>query len=336
MLQISNRRYIGSKKSLALNIFEVVEKHIKLDTYTVSDLFAGTAAVSDFFLEKGKDVIINDSLYSNYLTYCAWFGNEEIDLVRLEGYVDGFNRIDPASLESNYFSDVYGGKYYSKFAAMKIGAIRDEIDQLPLNARERAMLISSLMYSADKIANTVGHFEHYLSGDPSINDLKLELPHIKARTARALIFQKDANKLVREIKSDVVYIDPPYNSRQYINFYHVLENLALWQKPTEFQGTSMKFMRDHLKSDYSKSKAPKVFEDLIQNVDAKLIVVSYNNTYSAKSTASNNKISEEEIERILRQKGELVEKLEMPHKFFNSGKTSFDKHVEYLYVCKVP
>ncbi|MBU4457771.1 MAG: DNA adenine methylase, partial [Candidatus Omnitrophica bacterium] len=40
-------------------------------------------------------------------------------------------------------------------------------------------------------------------------------------------------------KCDVAYIDPPYNARQYINFYHVLENLAKWEKPVEFEGKSI-------------------------------------------------------------------------------------------------
>jgi adenine-specific DNA-methyltransferase len=45
------------------------------------------------------------------------------------------------------------------------------------------------------------------------------------------IFNQDTNVLAKNIKADIVYIDPPYNSRQYSRFYHVLENLTKWQKP---------------------------------------------------------------------------------------------------------
>ena len=96
----------------------------------------------------------------------------------------------------------------------------------------------------------------------------------------------------------------------------------------------MKFKRNHLKSDYSRAKAPEVFEDLIKNIKGKLIVVSYNNTYDAKSGASNNKISEKQIEGILSKKGKLT-KVEIDYKFFNAGKTDLKNHKEYLYVCEV-
>ena len=89
-----------------------------------------------------------------------------------------------------------------------------------------------------------------------------------------------------------------------------------------------------MKSDYSKSKAPEVFKDLIKNIDAKLIVVSYNNTYNAKSGASNNKISENQIIDILSEKGNLTKK-EIKYKAFNAGKTDFNDHKEYLYICEV-
>ena len=95
----------------------------------------------------------------------------------------------------------------------------------------------------------------------------------------------------------------------------------------------MKFKRDELKSDYSRAKAPEVFRDLIENLQSKLIVVSYNNTYNAKSSASNNKISEQQLLDILSSKGSVSVK-EIKHKSFNSGKTNFTNHKEILYVCK--
>jgi adenine-specific DNA-methyltransferase len=144
----------------------------------------------------------------------------------------------------------------------------------------------------------------------------------------------DANELMKKVTADVVYIDPPYNARQYVNFYHVLENLARWEKPTELEGNSMKFKRNHLKSDYSKSKAPIVFEELINVIDSKLIVVSYNNTYNARSGASNNKISEKQLIDILEAKGKVT-RYEIKYKAFNAGKTDFNNHKEYLYICEV-
>ena len=334
MLDIQNRRYVGSKTSLVKDIYNIVSENIKQDNYTIADLFAGTGVVSSFFISQGKKAIMNDNLYSNFVVYKAWFGSGEFSASKIEKLVDEFNAIDPATLTDNYFSNIYEEKYFSTGDAKKIGYIRDQIESVRLTERERFILLAILLYATDKIANTVGHFEHYLSKTPVENKLYLRLLNLR-HDHTADIFMSDANDLVRRIKTDVAYIDPPYNARQYVNFYHVLENLARWSKPTEFEGISMKFKRNHLKSEYSRAKAPAVLQDLINNLDAKLIIVSYNNTYSAKSGASNNKITEEQIDSILSSKGKIIERRIIAHKFFNAGKTDFKKHQEFLYACKV-
>jgi adenine-specific DNA-methyltransferase len=331
-LTIGNRRYTGSKRAVLNDIYESVAPYCK-QWAVFADLFAGTGIVSHFMLGKGMDVIANDILRSNYVAYQAWFGHGQFDIKKLEGLVYEFNLINGNVLEDNYFSDVYGGKYFSVSDARKIGYLREKIANIRLTERERNILLASLMYTTDKIANTVGHFEHFLAKPPIDKGVILKLPKLDVFVGKAMIYNTDANKLVHNIDCDVAYIDPPYNARQYVNFYHVLENLVRWNKPREFEGVSMKFKRNELKSDYSKAKAPEVFRNLIENLRVKLIVVSYNNTYSARSSASNNKISENQLLDILSAKGK-VEVKEIKHKFFNSGKTKFENHKEFLYICK--
>jgi adenine-specific DNA-methyltransferase len=332
-LSIGNRRYTGSKRALLNEIYDSIKKYRKQQT-TFADLFAGTGVVSAFMLEKGMNVIVNDFLRSNFAAYKAWLDKGEYDPEKIKKIINKYNKIDGDDLKENYFSKIYGNKYYSVSDAKKIGDLRERIEKEKVNEREKYMLLASLMYAADKIANTVGHFEHYLSKAPIKKGLFLKIPKINKFKGRAKIYCEDVNELAKKIKCDIAYIDPPYNARQYVNFYHVLENLIRWEKPKEFEGISMKFKRDKLKSDYSKSKAPEVFEDLISSVNAKIIVVSYNNTYSAKSNASNNKISEDEMVEILSKKGKVKVK-EIDHKSFNSGKTNFVEHKEKLYICKV-
>lgn len=330
-LKIGNRRYTGSKKALLEDIYKSIEPHLKGKT-VFADLFAGTGVVSSFMLDKGMDVIVNDFLASNYVAYQAWFGGGNFNQKKIEKITTELNSIDSKKIKENYFSKIYGGKYFSVSDAKKIGHIRERLEKIKLTKREKSILLTSLMYATDKIANTVGHFEHFLSKKPEDKNIVLRLPYIKKNRGKATLYKMDANRLVRKIKCDVAYIDPPYNARQYINFYHVLENLIDWNKPMEFEGTSMKFKRNHLKSDYSKSKAPMVFKDLVSNLRAKIIVVSYNNTYSAKSSASNNKISEAQLIDILSARGKVIIK-EIRHKSFNSGKTDFKDHKELLYIC---
>lgn len=332
-ITIGNRRFTGSKKTLLSFIYESVEPYLRKG-FVFADLFAGTGVVSAYMLENNFDVIMNDLLYSNYVTYEAWFGNGVYNKKKIEKFINEFNLIDPLSLKKNYFSNIYGNKYFSVNDSKKIGYIRDKIDVLNLTKREKYILISSLMYAADRISNTVGHYEHYLSKQPKDRGVFLKFPKITKYKGKTRIYNLDANELVKKIKCDIAYIDPPYNARQYINFYHVLENLAKWDKPTEFEGKSMKFKRNHLKSEYSKKCAPQVFEELVNNINAKFIVLSYNNTYSAKSTSSNNKISEDQIIDILKKKGEVLKK-EIKHKSFNSGQTNFLDHKEFLFICKV-
>ena len=96
----------------------------------------------------------------------------------------------------------------------------------------------------------------------------------------------------------------------------------------------MKFKRDNLKSGYSRATAPALMEDLVMNANCKLLIVSYNNTYNAKSGASNNKISENQLFSILSKKGK-TSIIEIDYKSFNAGKTNFENHKEKLYVCEV-
>lgn len=335
-LQINNRRYIGSKNSLLSNIEKVIKKYYKNYDFVLADVFAGTGVVGNYFANKGSKVIVNDLLFSNYVAYNTWLSDEEYDINKIEKMINEYNSLNPNNLKDNYFSDKFGNKYFHINDAKIIGYIREDLEEKrnKITEREFYILLTSLMYETDKIANTCGHFESFLNKIPKERGVQLRVPDIKKLKQKNEIFCKDANQLVREIEADVFYIDPPYNARQYVNFYHVLENLALWQKPEELEGNSMKFKRNHLKSDYSKAKAPVVFEDLINNIKGKIIVVSYNNTYDAKSGASNNKISEKQIEDILTKKGKLT-KIEIDYKFFNAGKTDLKNHKEYLYVCEV-
>lgn len=336
-LCINNRRYIGSKKNLVDKIEKVILKYYGTEKCTIADIFGGTGVVAKHFFDQGYNVIVNDFLYSNYIAYKTWISNDDIDIVKVQKLLDNYNEVNATKLKENYFSKIYGRKYFSENDAKKIGFIREDIEskKKDLKEREYFALLTSLMYAADKIANTVGHFEYFLSKDPVDKNPYLRMPLIiKETKSQATIYNIDANKLIRKIKADIIYVDPPYNARQYINFYHVLENLTRWNKPTEFEGNSMKFKRDNLKSGYSKSKAPQLMEDLVKNADCKLLIVSYNNTYDAKSGASNNKITEKELYEILSKKGK-TDIIEMNYKSFNAGKTNLNNHKEKLYVCEV-
>lgn len=334
---INNRRYLGNKYKLLDFINKVVEENCK-GINSVADIFAGTGVVAKNFYSKEKNVIVNDILYSNYLIYYTWFDSEKVNIQKLKQYIDEFNKTEVQ--EENYMSINFGGNYFSKKNAKKIGYIREHIENLFkkkfINFREKCILITSLLYAADKVANTCGHYDAFRKKLDSFQELILYMPDIENNNliSKNQIYNRDANDLVKEIYADLVYIDTPYNSRQYGDAYHLLENIAQWEKP-EVQGIAKKMVgRENIKSKYCTQKAPEAFKDLISNINAKYILVSYNNMAQKGVGRSNAKISNEEIIEILNEKGN-VKIFSIDYKAFTTGKSSIENHKEILYLCEV-
>lgn len=330
-VNINNRRYLGSKKRLLYFIEDIVKENTK-DVYSIADIFGGTGVVADLFRQQGKKIIINDILTSNYTTYQTWFGNETVNKEKIKYWLEYLNQLET---HENYVSENFGDKYFSLENAKKIGSIREKIEEInDLNEREKSFLLTSLIYAMDKVANTVGHYDAYRKKMDMHNSLELKMPDINFNRDNE-IYQKDANELVREIKADLVYIDTPYNSRQYGDAYHLLENIIEWKKP-DLSGVAMKMVdRSKTKSHYSTSKAPIAFTDLINNIKAKYILVSYNNMANKGNGRSNAKISNEEIIEILKTKGK-VKVFETNFQPYSTGKSSIENHKELLYLCEVP
>jgi len=326
--QLQNRRYIGSKYKLIEWIFSILDKECDGDSFT--DIFAGTGIVSAVAAKHFKKIVLNDFLYSNYVIYQAFFGDNGWNENKINNIILKYNNINSENLEENYFSQNFGGKYFSKNSAKIIGFIRENIEENKnkLTGREYYILLSSLLYSVDKIANTVGHYDAYFKKD-FVKDIFFMQPIDPIKVKEVDIFREDANLLAKKIKTDVVYIDPPYNSRQYSRFYHVLETLTKWDKP-KLHGVALKPDPENM-SDYCRLSAKGKFTELVNDIKAKYLVVSYNNTYDSKSNSSKNKITLKEIKTILSKKGK-TKVFEKNYRYFNAGNTNFNNHKEYLFV----
>jgi adenine-specific DNA-methyltransferase len=332
LFNLQSRRYIGNKYKLSEWIFSIIDKECKGDIF--ADIFAGTGVVSAQANGRYKKIILNDFLYSNYSIYQAFFGKSKTNIELLNKYIHKYNNLDPKNIQDNYFSKSFGNKYFTNDSAKIIGYIRDHIEKNKnqLSDREYFILNTSLLYATDSIANTVGHYDAYFKNKDYVKKLFSMKMINPVKTNSVDIYREDANLLVKKIKADIVYIDPPYNSRQYSRFYHVLENLIKWEKPKLF-GTALKPAPENM-SDYCRVSAKDRFAELIKDIKAKYIVVSYNNTYKSKSNSSENKITHEEILEILNSKGK-TKVFEKDYRHFNSGKTNFDNHKEFLFVTYV-
>lgn len=329
--RLQNRRFLGNKYKLLGFIEDIANE--KCNGFSVfCDIFAGTGVVGERFNEKNIKVISNDFLSCNYTPLKAFLGTSNVDLGEVEKKINQLNELE--ATEDNYFSNHFGNTYFSLENARKIGAIREKIEQIASDKNEKAVLVTSLLYAVDKVANTVGHYDAFRRKLDTIQPIRLLVPDFEPENnENNEIYKEDANQLIRKISCDVLYIDPPYNSRQYSDAYHLLENLTTWERPP-VHGKAKKMDRSHLKSDYCLQSAPKAFADLISNADCKHILVSYNNTEEKKDGRSNARISDEQIINALKARGE-VEIFERDYKAFTTGRSDTDGHTERVFYCKV-
>lgn len=331
-IKLESRRYIGSKAKLIEWIMATIKSETA-DARTFFDVFAGTGVVTKAALSSFDHVITNDFLHSNHAIYQAFFAEGDFDEEKIGAMLDRYNSMDPATLPDNYFSTNFGGKYFEREVAKMVGYIRQDIEERKgeLTAKEYYILLATLIYNIDRLANTVGHFEAYIK--KPIRHQPLRLRMIEAESYDNIdIYQQDSNQLARTLTADVAYVDPPYNSRQYCRFYHVYETLVKWDKP-QLYGVGMKPVPENM-SRYCTSKAATAFEDLVRNLKARYIAVSYNNTYNSKSSSSENKITLAQIKETLEKCGP-TRVHECSHRFFNAGKTDFSDHKELLFITTV-
>lgn len=335
-INLESRRYIGNKAKLSTWLSDILLESTNYykDCDTFFDVFAGTGCIAKSMFASCKKVIVNDILHSNQVIYKAFFLKTAWDKAKVFNLLDTYNTLNPNKLPENYFSENFGGKFFDHKNAKLIGHIREDLEQrkreCELNEKEFCVLLATLIYNMDKIANTVGHFDAYIKKPIKYQPLRLKPVH-PIEFEGIEIYREDANELVRKVKADIAYIDPPYNSRQYNRFYHIYENLTEWKKPELF-GVALKPKPEN-SSVYCTTKAKEAFQDLVENLDAKYLAVSYNNTYNAKSHSSENKIKLEEIEEVLKAKGE-TKVFECDHPYFNTGKTEFNEHKELLFICQ--
>lgn len=287
-------RYIGSKQLLVNEIKLLLEKHTDGTEKTFLDLFAGTNVVGQFF-KRYYTVISNDLLYFNYVNAKATIENNgnlaftnlkklgiDNPLTYLNNIKIDINKIPKSAYYTKSYSPIGDAMYFTPSNALKIDKIRKQIEVWNkanlLEESEYFYLLSCLISAIPFISNITGTYGAYLKhwDKRALKDLLLQPLEVINNNASNKAFNEDANELVKKIKADIVYIDTPYNNRQYASNYHVLENIARNTKPV-LNGKTRIFNWASLKSNYSvKNKAFIAFDELLNNIEATHIIVSYN------------------------------------------------------------
>lgn len=277
--------YIGSKYSLLdflETTIETVTGYQVGDNYVFADLFAGTGIVGQTYKAKGCTVISNDIQYYSYVLNKHYIENiPELDTSLLET----LNNLPPAQgfIYKNYCEGSGSGRnYFTNENGMKCDAIRIELERLHTSGQINDSLyfyyLASLVNSIDKYANTASVYGAFLKHikKSAQKEFQLELlPVIPGKVGK--VYNEDINALAKKISGDVLYLDPPYNARQYCSNYHVLETIARYDNPVLNGVTGLRDSSDQKSRFCSKRTVAEAFDELIQNAKFKYIFLSYNN-----------------------------------------------------------
>jgi len=305
-------RFIGCKENLLDYIeFFVKEKNIRGEVFC--DLFAGTASVGKHFKKLGYKIISTDILYFSYVLQRVYikqnkypkfniltkdlgikplkttlFENEDLNAKSVIHYLNNIESLE-GYIYKNYSPEgtkdqKHVRKYFTGENAKKIDAIREKIEEWKqkelINEEEYFYLLCSLIEAVPFVSNISGTYGAFLKNwdKRAFKKLTLEAPIIIESKASHKVFNEDGVGLLDKIgKIDILYLDPPYNERQYAPNYHILETIAKWDNPRIKGVTGLREYNDQ-KSDFCNvATALKAMEEISKKKNFKHLVLSYNN-----------------------------------------------------------
>ncbi len=338
--------YIGSKLSLIDFISNSISSTLadfkeNVSNLTMADLFAGTGSVGTLFKKKGFNVISNDIQHYSYVTNKHYIENTGLILPNKES-TELFEHLDSMKGTEGYIFNNYslGGTqgqeherlYFSDENAMKCDAMRMELERLLTNKEISEGMyyyaLASLLNAIDKVANTASVYGAFLKSLKKSAQKTMELKPLEIvdGTKDYKVFNDDINSVIKQIQGDVLYLDPPYNERQYCANYHMLETISKYDNPTIKGKTGL---RDYVsqKSAFCSSRTVEsAFENLIKDSNFRYIFLSYNNE---------GLMSLDTIREIMSDFGEY-RAYTQDYRRFKADKTNNRKHkadstIEYLH-----
>lgn len=324
-------RFIGCKTQLLDNINEVITRHAP-NAKSFCDIFSGTSTVARHF-KQWYEVYSNDLLYFSYCLQRATIENDDIptfstlkDKIGIDNPLEFFNQLPTEAMETleqerrffqNNYSPLGGRMYVTESNALRIDYARNTIEdwrkQGLLDENEYYYLVACVIEGIPFISNIAGTYGAFHKFWDTRSQKKFELYALPVvhNGKNNRVYNQDGAQLIERISGDILYIDPPYNERQYLPNYHVLETAALYDFP-ELKGTTGQRKETTKKSKYcSKTTVLSAFEDLISKAKFEHIILSYN---------TDGIMNIEDIESIMKKYGipETFEIIYIPYRRFKS------------------
>ena len=298
--------YIGRKYSLLHFLEEGITKNVNSDCKVFCDVFAGTGVVGAHFKQKSFKIISNDIQYYAYCLNRALVGINlnplfsgvlnDLKLVpttllcdAIDVVLEYLNTLNgkPGFIYCNYCPGGTDGaefrrQYFSDENGMRCDAIRIQIEEWwqadKLTEDEYFYLLASLIDAADRVANTASVYGAFLKHikKSAMKPLQLKRLAIVESDEEHEVHNVNGQELIERLSCDMLYMDPPYNHRQYCANYHVLETLARYDDP-HLKGVTGLRLYDDQKSDFCmKRRALPALENMVQKTLARYVFLSYN------------------------------------------------------------
>lgn len=350
--------YIGNKRRLLSFIgrgLAHAQKRLNKDKLSTFDVFSGSGVVARYLKQFSASIIANDlESYSRVINECYLstyekfknsayedFYNEIISRIKAQEFFPGFIR-RMYSPEDDQNTKLGERVFYTNRNAQFIDTVRQFISSVPLDLQP--FFLAPLLSEASIHSNTAGVFKgFYKDSNTKIgqfggtnrdalsritSDMELKRPVFSSFDCDFTVFQEDANSLVKKLDEvDLAYIDPPYNQHPYGSNYFMLNLITEYTEPTQISKVSG-IPVDWNKSEYNKAqKAYAAFADLIENLKAKILLISFN---------SEGFISPQEMNSLLQAQGKLTV-LETKYNTFRGCRNLENraKHLrEYLYLLE--
>jgi adenine-specific DNA-methyltransferase len=298
-------RYIGNKTKLLSFLNDKIQK-LEIVPGIAHDAFAGTAAVGRELKARGWTVHSSDLMTYSYVMQRAYVVASEADgLERLAAAVRSVSHAtgpaDRLAAAADYlstqvapndgffarhFGPAGGRMYFTDENARRIDAARTVLHDWYVGGLVDDdtfyVLLAAIIEGADRVANTAGVYaafiKHWQPNARRDFTVVAELP--VPASSRSVAHLADAAEVAGGLgEIDLLYVDPPYNSRQYAGYYHVPELIARgwFDDEVALRGkTGLIDDEDQRSAWCSRRHAPDALRALLAATGAEHVLVSYN------------------------------------------------------------